>query len=62
MSLDDQQRANALTAVLGGLVDRGIARFATGEIELNDETYAAWLAELKAAGSDELMWLYRSVQ
>ena len=58
----DQQRANALTAVLGGLVDRGIARFATGEIELNDETYAAWLAELKAAGSDELMGLYRSVQ
>ena len=58
LSLDDQQRADALTAVLGGLVDRGIARFATGEIELNDETYAAWLAELKAAGSDELAALY----
>ena len=54
----DQQRANELTAVLGGLVDKGIARFATGEIELNDETYAAWLAELKAAGSDELVALY----
>ena len=58
----DQQRANELTAVLGGLVDKGIARFATGEVELNDETYAAWLAELKDAGSDELMGLYRSVQ
>ena len=47
-----------LTAVLGGLVDRGVARFATGEIELNDETYAAWLSELKAAGSDELVAMY----
>lgn len=43
-------------------MDKGIARFATGEVELNDETYAAWLAELKDAGSDELMGLYRSVQ
>lgn len=59
LSLDDQQRANELTAVLGALVDKGIARFATGEVELNDETYAAWLAELKAAGSDELVELYR---
>ena len=62
LSLDDQQRADALTAVLGGLVDRGIARFATGEIELNDETYAAWLAELKAAGSDELAALYGGIR
>ena len=62
LSLDDQQRADALTAVLGGLVDRGIARFATGEIELNDETYAAWLAELKAAGSDELVALYGGIR
>ena len=62
MSPDDQQRANELTAVLGGLVDKGIARFATGEIELNDETYAAWLAELKAAGSDELAALYGGIR
>ena len=58
LSLERQQRANELTAVLGGLVDRGVARFATGEIELNDETYAAWLSELKAAGSDELVAMY----
>ena len=58
----DQQRANELTAVLGGLVDKGIARFATGEVELNDETYAAWLAELKAAGSDELAALYGGIR
>ena len=58
LSLERQQRANELTAVLGGLVDRGVARFATGEIELNDETYAAWLSELKAAGGDELVAMY----
>lgn len=58
----DQQRANELTAVLGGLVDKGIARFATGEVELNDETYAAWLAELKDAGSDELAALYGGIR
>lgn len=58
LGLEDQRRADKLTAVLGGLVDKGIARFATGEVELNDETYAAWLAELKAAGSDELVALY----
>lgn len=43
-------------------MDKGIARFATGEIELNDETYAAWLAELKAAGSDELVALYGGIR
>ena len=58
LSLERQQRANELTAVLGGLVDRGVARFVTGEIELNDETYAAWLSELKAAGSGELVAMY----
>ena len=61
LSLERQQRANELTAVLGGLVDRGVARFATGEIELNDETYAAWLSELKAAGSDELVAMYEAL-
>ncbi len=53
-----RQRADG---VLGGMVDRGIARFATGEVELNDETYAAWLAELKVAGSDELIALYKGL-
>lgn len=61
LGLSEQARANELTSVLGGLVDRGIARFATGEVELNDETYASWLAELKAAGSDELVDLYKGL-
>ena len=54
----DQARAEALAAELGALVDCGIARFATGEVELNDETYAAWLEELRAAGSGELAALF----
>ena len=54
----DQAKADALAAKLGGMVDMGIARFATGEIELNDETYAAWLAELQTAGSGELVKLF----
>ena len=62
LSAADQARADELAAVLGGLVDRGIARFATGEVELSDETYAAWLAELRAAGSDELAALFADAQ
>ena len=61
LGLDAQARANELTRVLGGMVDKGIARFATGEVELTDETYAAWLAELKAAGSEELVALYKGL-
>lgn len=59
LGAEDQRRADALAATIGDLVDRGIARFATGEIELTDESYSAWLAELKAAGSDELVALFQ---
>ena len=51
-----------LALVLGEMVDRGIARFATGEAELSDETYAAWLDELRAAGSGELAALFADAQ
>ena len=61
LGLEAQARADELTSVLGNWVDTGIARFATGEIELNDETYASWLADLKAAGSDELVALYKEL-
>jgi len=57
-----QARAEELAAVLGGLVDTGIARFAMGEVELTDETYAAWLEEMKAAGSGELAALFADAQ
>ncbi len=57
-----QTKADALALELGELVDVGIARFATGEVELNDATYAAWLDELKAAGSAELAALFADAQ
>lgn len=53
-----QARADELAAVIGDLVDRGIARFATGEEALTDESYAAWLETLRAAGSGELTALF----
>ena len=58
LAREDQARADALAAQIGGLVDKGIARFVTGEVELSDETYAAWIAELQAAGSGELTALF----
>ena len=39
-------------------MDEGIARFVTGEQDLSDENYDAWLEQLKAAGSDELTSLF----
>ena len=62
LSTADQARADALSAAVGALVDTGIARFATGEVELTDESYNAWLAELKAAGSDELTALFQGAE
>lgn len=57
-----QKRADELAAVLVPLVDMGIARFATGETPLNDETWNAWLSELAAAGSTELVEIFDAVQ
>lgn len=62
LSRAEQARADELAGVLGNLVDRGIARFATGEVELNDNTYAAWLSELRAAGSEELTALFAAAE
>ena len=53
-----QHRADELAATLGALVDCGIARFATGEVPLDDEHWNAWLEELRAAGSGELAQLF----
>jgi len=53
-----QARANELAVQIGRLVDEGVARFATGEIELNDENYEAWLKQLREAGSEELTALF----
>jgi len=57
-----QARASELMLGLGAVVDRGVARFVTGEVELTDENYAAWLGELQAAGSAELVKLFADAQ
>ena len=54
----DQEKADALAVKIGKLVDEGIARFATGEMELSDANYDAWLSSLRAAGSEELVALF----
>ena len=54
----DQARADEIALTLGRLVDEGIARFATGEVELNDENWKAWLESLRGAGSEELVQLF----
>lgn len=53
-----QARADELAGQLCALVDQGIARFVMGDTPLDDESYAAWLEELAAAGSGELTALY----
>ena len=58
----DQARANELAAEIGSLVDRGIAHFVTGETELSDENWNAWLASLRGAGSEELLALFQAAQ
>ena len=59
---EKQARANELAAVLVPMVDKGIARFATGETPLDDEHWNAWLSELAAAGSAELAEIFDSVK
>lgn len=58
LSAADQAHADELALELGRLVDEGIAKFATGELELSDANYDAWLVSLKQAGSEELTALF----
>lgn len=57
-----QARADELALTIGGEVDRGIARFVTGELELNDENWDAFLALLRDAGSGELLELFAAAE
>lgn len=59
---EDQARADELALEIGALVDRGIARFVTGEMELSDENWNAWLSSLRDAGSEELTALFNAAQ
>ncbi len=56
-----QAQADALAAELGAQVDRGIARFVIGETTLTDESYAAWLTEMKPV-SDALTALFQQAE
>ena len=58
----EQARAVELMNQLGAVVDSGIAWFVTGETELTDATYSAWLQELAEAGSAELVQLFAAAQ
>lgn len=62
LTAENQAKANALAAQLGSLVDCGIGQFATGEVELNDETYAQWIEQMRQAGSAELVALFADAQ
>ncbi|MBR5289045.1 MAG: hypothetical protein IKU34_10730 [Clostridia bacterium] len=56
----DRARANEIMLTLGRVADEGIGRFATGEIELTDENWNAWLESLREAGSEELTALFNA--
>ena len=58
LNAQEQEQASALAFAINPLVEAGIGRFATGETELTDETYEAWLETLRAAGSDALAALF----
>ena len=58
LSGEAAERAAAIQRTLGAKVDEGIARFATGEVPLDDESWNAWLAALREAGSAELVALF----
>lgn len=62
LTKENQQKANALASEIGALVDTGIGRFVTGEVELTDETYGEWIAQLQAAGSAELVALFAQAE
>jgi len=57
-----QAQADELAAVLGAGVDKGIARFVTGEIPLDDEHYEAWLEELRSCGGEALTALFAQTE
>lgn len=58
LDAEAQARANELAMTIGRLVEEGIGRFATGEMEMTDENYSAWLASMRKAGSEELAALF----
>lgn len=62
LTAENQKKADTLAANVGRLVDLGIGRFVTGEVELSDAAYQEWLDQLKEAGSDELVALFAAAE
>lgn len=57
-----QARASEIMLTLGRVADEGIARFATGEIEMTDDNWNAWLDAMREAGSEELVELFNAAK
>ncbi len=57
---EQQAELDALQAALGPAVDRAIARFATGETELNEQTFAAFQQELDDLGAVRMTALWQT--
>jgi putative aldouronate transport system substrate-binding protein len=56
-----EARIAELQAALGTCVDTAIANFAMGLVELNDENWAAFEAELSALGAEEFVGLWQQI-
>ena len=54
-----QDEIDALQVTLGRIVDEAIARFATGEIPLDDEQLAAFAQQLREGGADRMLALWQ---
>lgn len=55
-----EERIAALQEALGACVDMAIANFAMGKTELNDNTWNAFLEELRALGAEEFVSLWQA--
>ena len=60
LSEEARARANEIMMTLMRVADEGIGRFATGEIELTDENWNAWLGAMREVGSEELTALFNA--
>lgn len=58
---EQQRRADEMQTLLGPCVDRMMGRFIKGEVELTDETYNAFLEELRTLGADEFVAFWQQV-
>lgn len=54
-------RISEIQPLLAAEVDMGIARFVSGEVELNDANWQAWQDKLTELGADELITIFTGV-